>query len=86
VDTFLGPLQTNISAAASAGATTINVGSSVRFQTTDQIGITINGSVERHVILTIPSATSIELTAGIGGAADIGAVVVNYSAVSAPSL
>ena len=82
VDTFLGPLQTNLTSAAVSGETTINVTSSVRFLTTDQIGVTVNGNVERHVILSIPSATSIELSAGIGGPADFGAVVVNYSAVS----
>lgn len=82
LDSFLGPLQTNTSAAAAAGATTINVDSSVRFLSTDQIGVMINGNIERHTILSIPSATSIELTVGLGGPAAVGAVVINYSAVS----
>jgi hypothetical protein len=87
VDTFLGPLMTNVSAVASAGATTFSVDSSTRFLAADHIGVTLDtGNVERHVIQSIPSATSIEITAPLGGALSVGAVVINYSAVTAPSL
>lgn len=83
VDTIIGPLQTTISVAATTGTATISVASSVRFLAADHIGVILNdGNVERHVILSIPSATSIEMTNGLGGAVSIGNVVINYSAVS----
>lgn len=86
VDTFLGPLITNISAAASAGATTFSVDSSTRFLAADHIGVSLsNGTIERHIIQSIPSATSIEITAPLGGAVSVDGVVINYSAVSDPN-
>jgi hypothetical protein len=87
VDTFLGPLMTNVSAVASAGATTFSVDSSTRFLAADHIGVTLDtGNVERHIIQSIPGATSIEITAPLGGSLSVGNVVINYSSVSAPSL
>lgn len=83
LDTVIGPLLTNLSAAALLGATTLNVESSVRFLAADSIGIMLdNTNVERHVILDIPTATSIRVTVGLGGPAASGNVVINYSAVS----
>jgi hypothetical protein len=87
VDTFIGPLLTKISSAAVAGATTFSVDSSVRFLAADHIGVMMdNGSVEQHVILSIPSATSIEITTPLAGSAAVGNVVIDYSAVSAPDI
>lgn len=83
VDTVIGPLTTTVSAAASAGATTISVASSVRFLAADHIGVILgNGETERHIIQSIPSATSIEMTAPLGGSVSVGGVVIDYSAVS----
>jgi hypothetical protein len=83
VDTIIGPLQTAISVAAVAGASTINVSSSVRFTGTDAIGVMLNdGSNERHAVLSIPTSTSIQLVGTLGGSAAIGNLVINYSAVS----
>jgi hypothetical protein len=86
-DNIIGPLQTTISVAAAAGATTLSVASSVRFGLTDRIGVFLDtGSVERHIVLSIPSATSLEVTAPLGGSASIGNIVINYSAVSEPDI
>lgn len=87
LDAFLGALQTQISVAASAGDTTFSVDSSARFVSSDAIGVMLNtGSVERHIIQSIPSATTIEVTAPLGGSAAIGNLVVNYSAVAEPDI
>jgi hypothetical protein len=87
LDTVIGPLLTKISVAAAITATTINVDSSVRFLAADHIGVMLDsGNMEPHIILSIPSATSIQLTAGLGGAAAVGNVVIDYSAVSEPDI
>ncbi len=85
--TTIGPLLTRISVAGVAGDTTINVESSVRFLPGDHIGVFTNdGSVQRVIIMSIPSPTSITVTEPIGGAMSIGNVVINYSAVSEPDI
>lgn len=82
-DTIIGPLQTLISIAAVAGATTLNVDSSVRFLATDRIGVILNnGMTERRIVATVPTSTSITITAGLSGSAAVGNIVINYSAVS----
>lgn len=82
-DAFLGPLQTSISVATTAGATTFSVDSSVRFASTDRIGIILdNGSIDRRTIVSIPSPTSIQITPGLSGGAAVGNIVINYSAVA----
>ncbi|MFB6449254.1 hypothetical protein [Bradyrhizobium tunisiense] len=86
LDNVIGPLLTNISVAASAGATTISVESSVRFLAADHIGVMVDGGTEAHIIQSIPTATSIEITAPLRGSAAIGNVVINYSAVSEPDI
>jgi hypothetical protein len=83
VDTVIGPLLTKISAAAATAATTISVESSVRFLAADHIGVMRDdGNMEPNIILSIPSATSIQLTTPLGGSAAVGNVVIDYSAVS----
>lgn len=83
VDTVIGPLLTTISTAAAVGATTINVASSVRFMSTDSIGVMLdNGNVERRVVYSVPTATSVQLTSALSAGAAVGNVVINYSAVS----
>lgn len=82
-ENIIGPLTTTISAAAVSGTQTISVASSTRFLAADHIGVMLNGgNMERHVILSIPSATSIEMTTSLGGAVSIGNIVIDYSAVS----
>lgn len=87
LETVIGPLQTNISIAATAGATTFSVDSSVRFLAADHIGVMLDsGNMERHIILSIPSATSIQITTPLSGPAGIDNIVINYSAVSEPDI
>lgn len=87
VANFIGPLMTTISAAASAGATTISVESSVRFGGGDHIGIGLDiGEVVRRIVMTVPDASTLTLTVGIPGSVSSGNVVINYSAVSAADI
>lgn len=88
-DRFLGVLMTTTTAAAVAGATTLAVESSVRWSTADHIGVTLSdGSVQRAVLASVPSSTSLSLTAGtaLAGAVSSGAVIVNYYAVATADL
>lgn len=83
LDNLIGPLTTTVTAAASPGAQTITVESSVRFLGADRIGVTLSdGSVERHIVQSVPTATSILMAENLGGSVSVGAVVINYSAVS----
>ncbi len=87
LDNFVGPLLTSIATAASAGATVIDVSSSVRFLPGDHIGVLVNsGDTERHIVMSIPSATSIEMTLPLGDSVSVGNVVIDYSAVSLPDI
>lgn len=87
LDTVIGPLLSNVSVAAVAGATTFSVETSVRFLAADHIGIMLdNGNVEAHIILSIASATSIQITTPLGGPVSVGNVVIDYSAVSEPDI
>jgi hypothetical protein len=80
---FVGPLTTKTTAAAVPGATTLNIESSVRFETGDTLLVMMsNGSAARVLVDTIPSTTQITLQTGLPGAVDSGAVVVNQSAVA----
>lgn len=82
METFIGPLQTDLTAAAVAGATTLNVTSSVRFSTGDTIALPLdNGNTLRTTISNVPTATTLSVPA-LPWAASIGNVVTNYSAVA----
>lgn len=83
LDNVGGPLLTNVSVAAAVGATTFSVSSSVRFLAADRIGVFLDsGNVEPHIIQSIPSSTSIHITAPLGGNVSVGNVVIDYSAVA----
>lgn len=87
VANVIGPLTTSVSAAASAGATTFSVESSVRFSATDNIGVMLDsGEVQRLIVLSLPTSTSIQTTTGLRGGVSIGNIVINYSAVSEPDI
>lgn len=87
LETIVGPLTTTIAAAALAGATTINVASSVRFMVTDRIGvITDNGSTRENIIFNVPNTTSIQLTTPLHDSVSVGNLVIDYSAVSQPDI
>lgn len=84
IDTLVGPLTTTTTAAAVAGATTINVELSTRMQSGDHIGIMLaSGNVHRAVINVIVSATQITIVApGLSGSVASGALIINYDAVA----
>jgi hypothetical protein len=87
VEIVIGPLTTTISAAASAGATIISVESSVRFGGGDHIGVGLDdGEIVRHVVLSVPDASSLTLTTSLRGSVSAGNAIINYSAVSAPDI
>lgn len=83
VDNIIGSLATNISVAAIDSDTTLNVDSSVRFQSADNIGIICDdGITVTRVVNTVPTPTSITITAVLGHKAAVGNIVINYSATS----
>lgn len=84
VEEFIGPLTTVLSVAAVAGDQVINVETSVRFFGGDHLGIILDsGDVFRVVLMTVPSATQLNLTAKMPHPAAAGNVITNYSAVVA---
>ena len=85
ITTYVGPLSTTLSAAASAGATTLNVELSTRMIAADHIGVMLSsGDVHRAIINTIVSASQITLTSAtkLPGPASSGALLINYDAVA----
>jgi hypothetical protein len=87
VDGFTGPLTTTTTAAALPGAVLISVASSARFSPTDTVGILLDGGDEhRSVLLDVPTSTSIQLITALPSGVSVGNSVINYSAVSTPSL
>lgn len=82
---FVGPLTTTFAAAASAGATSLTVDSSVRFAAQDWLLITLNnGDTCRRRVQSVPDAEHILLLTPLPWAASIGNLIVNQTAV-APS-
>ena len=85
ITTLVGPLTTTLSAAAVAGATTLNVALSTRMEANDHIGVMLSsGDVHRAIINTVASASQITLTSAtkLPGPASSGALLINYDAVS----
>lgn len=87
IDRLLGPLTTTLTAAASAGATTLTVELTTRFEGGDDIGVFLsNGEVAPMRIDTVVSTTSLTLESGLPNSADVGALIVNYDAVAEPEI
>ena len=87
VDSIIGPLTTVTTAEALPGSSALTVSSSVRFLAPDNIGIMLDdGSVYAAIIQSIPNATRINITTALPGTVPSGALVIDYSAVSTPSL
>lgn len=83
VANVIGPLTTTVTAAASAGATSLNVTSTVRFAHADRLGILLSdGNEFRATVQTVVDSTILSITAGLPGPVSAGASVINYSAVS----
>lgn len=86
VASFIGPLMATITADAAAGATTITVDSSVRFAGGDSVRLTLgSGDMHPAIVQSVPSATSLLLTAPLPGTVVTSSRVTNLSAVSEPS-
>jgi hypothetical protein len=87
VNSFVGALTTQVTATSNAGSSSLTVASTVRFEPTDNIGILLDGGSEhRAVVLSVPTSTSLTLTAPLPGSVSSGCLVTNYSVVSTPSL
>ncbi len=83
IPVIVGPLTTTTTLAAAPSDTTINVESSVRFFGSDVISLmTSSGDAKRFTILSIPTATSIALSAPLGASVPAGSLVTNFTAVS----
>ena len=84
-DTFVGVLTTTATASAVAGATSISVVSSTRMEAGDDVGIILeDGTVQRSIINTVPTSTSITLTTAtkLRFSMASGALILDYDAVS----
>lgn len=87
VNNFIGALTTEMLQAAAAGATTLYVVSTVRFTANDHIGLLMDdGNEYRAVVQSVVDSTILSTTAALPGSISAGASVINYSAVSSPSL
>lgn len=83
ITALVGTLQTSLTQDVGASDTTLHVESSVRFELDDEIGVTsASGDVLRRVVGSVPTTTSIIITAPLAASASSGALVVNYSAVA----
>lgn len=81
---FQGPLITETSAAASAGATSLDVVSSARFAAADRVVIMLaDGDAFFATVSAVPTSTSFEFGLDpLPGAVDSGAKVVNQTAAA----
>ncbi len=83
IDTFTGPLVTELAANHAAGDQTITVNSSARFEGGDRIMIGLdNNQMFSVLVQSIPDATSLALTQNLPWAATTGNAVVNTTAVA----
>lgn len=86
-EAFVGPNQSNLSAAASAGATTLPLDSSAGFAIGHRLLIML---ADRNSFLTtvasVPDGVSITISPGLAGAAAAGALVRNMSAATEAAL
>lgn len=81
----VGALRTTIAVAAAAGALTIELESTVRFDDGDKIGIMLaTGDQFTVIVQNVNSSTQLLLTQPLPYGADVGAMVVNYTAVAEP--
>jgi hypothetical protein len=87
VNNFVGALSTTMLQAASAGATTIYVTSTVRFANGDRIGLLMDGGNEfQTTIQSVVDLTILSIVTALPGSISAGASVINYSAISTPAL
>lgn len=83
VANVIGPLTTTVLVAASAGATTLYVTSTVRFANGDRLGLLMaDGNEFRTTVQTVVDTTILSLASALPRNISAGASVINYSAVS----
>ena len=81
--TFTGPLMTETTAAASAGATSISVASTSRMTAADNIGVYLeSGDLHRNTIASVDSSTGLTLTTALPGSVASGAKVIDHDATA----
>ena len=82
-ETFVGPLVTETTAAATAGATSLTVTSTSRMTAADSIVVYLsNGDLHRNTISSVDTSTTLTLSSALPGAVDSGAKVIDYSATA----
>lgn len=80
-ETFVGPLVTETTAAASAGATSLSVTSTARMSASDDIGIYLSdGDMHRNAIASVDDATTLTLSSALPGGVASGAKVIDFDA------
>lgn len=86
-DTFIGPLTTTVTAAAVAGATSIEVASTAGMTAADRISVMLESAdTFRTTIQTVTDATHLEIANALPGHVGVGKMVINNSALTAPTL
>lgn len=86
-DTFIGPLTTTVTTAAVAGATSLEVASTVGMTAADRISVMMtDGDTFRTTIATVTDTTHLELASALTGNVGIGKMVFDNSALTAPTL
>jgi hypothetical protein len=88
VPLLMGPLLTDVTAVAAPGTLNIVVSDTTRFEVGDTIGFPLrSGDMHRAIVGTVTAATrTLAVTLPLPDEVRIGAVVINYSAVSSPQL
>lgn len=86
-DLFIGPLTTQISGSAAIRATVLPVLSSVRMLVGDRLNVMLdNGDTFQTYITEITDTEHITVSPAIPSTVSDGNVVVNYTAISEPTL
>lgn len=87
IDTFIGPLDTELAAAASAGDTTIEVLSTTRMAVNDRLSIMLeDGSTFLTTIFLVASASELQINTPLSYSAASGAKVYDNTAVALPDI
>lgn len=87
VDTFIGPLTTRVVAAAAAGAINVDVDSTIRMAAGDFLQIMLDTNDNfRVAIQGIQDATTLTLAHPLPASISVGAMVIDATAMSEPTL
>jgi hypothetical protein len=87
VDAYIGPLTTDITAAAAAGAQVVSVTSSERMFAGDNVSIMLdNGDTFRATISGVADSETLHISPALPGAVSDGNRLFNNSAVAPPDI